>query len=430
MVGLKYFRLVGIIAMLNLLFFNVAFASIGYVIPVRGTVEYALLNFIKRGFEEAEKNGASVVILDIDTFGGRVDAAIEISKFLREQKKKVIAYVSENAWSAGALIALSTSKIYMHKGSSIGSAEPKKLEDWTTDEKMVSALRAQFESVATQMGYPVDLARGMVDKDVEIKDLKPKGKLLNLTYEQALKYKLSSGTVSGIEEILTLEKCSTSYLKLEPTINEKIARFVCDPIVSSILLNLGILGLTVEFWMPGHIAPGLAGLICFALFFWGHSIANAGTLLPLILFLIGISLILIEIFVVPGFGLTGLLGLGFTFGGIFLAFANPHEAIKVVSVSIILTTILIIITLTYFPKSRFFKEVTLTATINSAASKIENIRYIGKVGVAITDLNPSGRVKIDDEIIQVVSDGQFISKDTKVKVISDEGNIITVTTLS
>lgn len=405
-----------------------AYAGVNYVIPVRGTVEYALLSFIKRGLAEADKAGAALIIVDIDTFGGRVDAAIEISKLLRELKKPVVAYVSENAWSAGALIALSTPKIYMCKGSSIGSAEPKNMSDWSTDEKMISALRAQFESVANAMKHPEDLAKGMVDKDVEIKDLKPKGKLLNLTADQALKYKLSEATVSSIDELLALERAAGSYITHEQSIGERVARFVSDPVVSGILLNLGILGLTVEFWMPGHIAPGLGGILCFALFFWGHTIANAGSMLPLMLFIIGITLIMMEVFIIPGFGLTGLLGIGLTFGGVYLAFPDPHEAVKVVSVSIILTTILLGIFITYFPTSKMFKQVTLSASITGGSgAKMENIKFVGKTGVAVTDLNPAGRVKIDGESVQVVSDGQFVAKGAEVKVISDEGNVITVT---
>ncbi len=405
-------------------------AGVNYVIPVRGTVEFALLSFMKRGLEEASRAGAALIIIDIDTFGGRVDAAIEISKLLREQKTPVVAYVSENAWSAGALIALSTPKIYMRKGSSIGSAEPKNMSDWTTDEKMVSALRAQFESVAAAMKHPEDLAKAMVDKDVEIKDIKPKGKLLNLTYDQALKYKLSEASVSSIEELLALEKAAASYITYEQSIGEGVARFVSDPVVSGILLNLGILGLTVEFWMPGHIAPGIGGLLCFALFFWGHSIAGAGSMLPMILFITGVSLLLLEAFVVPGFGLTGLLGLAATFSGMYLAFPDPHEAVKVVSVSIILTTVIITLFITYFPTSRMFKKVALTASISgSNAAKMENVKFLGKTGVATTDLNPAGRVKIDGESVQVVSDGQFIAKGSEVKVVSDEGNVITVTTV-
>ncbi len=404
-------------------------AGVNYVIPVRGTVEYALLSFIKRGLSEAEKNGASLIIIDIDTFGGRVDAAIEISKLLRECKKPVISYVSENAWSAGALIALSTSRIYMCKGSSIGSAEPKKMDEWSaTDEKMVSALRAQFESVAEAMKHPQELAKAMVDKDVEIKDLKPKGKLLNLTADQALKHNLASGVVSSIAEVLAFEKVSVSYISCEATIGEKVARFVSDPLLSGILLNLGILGITVEFWMPGHIAPGVGGLLCFALFFWGHTIANAGSMLPLLLFIAGVAFLMLEVFVVPGFGLTGLLGLGMTFAGVYLAFPDPHEAVKVVSTSVILTTVILALFITYFPSTRMFREVTLSAVIKGGtAAKVENIKYVGKTGVAVTDLNPAGRVKIEGESVQVVSDGQFISSGSEVKVVSDEGNVITVT---
>jgi len=241
---------------------------------------------------------------------------------------------------------------------------------------------------------------------------------------------MSEATVESIKDVLLKESAEVSFVTLEETIGENVARFVSNPLISGILLNLGIIGLTVELWMPGHVAPGLGGIICFALFFWGHSIASAGAMLPLILFLAGVALILLEVFVVPGFGLTGLLGMGLTFAGVYLAFPDPHEAVKIVSVSIILTSMLLFAFITYFPGSKMFKRVTLSATISSRngyiGSRQENIKYVGRTGVAITDLNPAGRIEIDGERIQVVSTGEFIAKGSKVKVTSDEGNVINV----
>ncbi|HNY11815.1 MAG TPA: NfeD family protein [Candidatus Wallbacteria bacterium] len=411
-----------------------AYAATTYVIPVRGTVEQALFNFMKRGLEDAKKSGSELIVIDINTFGGRVDAAIDISKLLRDESKKgvkIVAYVSENAWSAGALIAMSTPKIYMGKGSSIGSAEPKNSDTWTTDEKMISALRAEFKSVAEAMNYPKDLAEGMVDKDVEIKELKPKGKLLNMTAEQAVKSKFASEVLGSIEEVIAREKAPMTYFIQEETIGEKVARFVSEPMVSGILLNLGILGLTVEFWMPGHIAPGLAGLTCFALFFWGHSIASAGSMLPMMLFLIGVVLILLEVFVIPGFGLVGLMGIVSTFAGIYMAFPDPHEAIITVSVSIILTTIIIAVFITYFPQSKMFGKMMLSNSLSLkggyVGTKEEQSKFIGRSGTATTDLNPAGKIEIDGEKVPVVSDGDFIAKGATVRVVSSEGNVLTVT---
>lgn len=420
------------VAVLALLAFATgAMAAAAYVIPVTGTVEHALYNFVKRGLDEATKAGADLVIIDINTFGGRVDSAIMISKMLRDDKRRIVAYVSENAWSAGALIAMSAKKIYMGKGSSIGSAEPKNMEDWTTDEKMISALRAEFRSVAGSMGYPENLAEGMVDKDVEIKDLKPKGKLLNLTAEQAVTYKLAVSVVGSIDEILAKEKLPAGYTTQEESIGEKVARFVSDPIVSGILLNLGILGLTVEFWMPGHIAPGLAGIVCFVLFFWGHMIASAGTMLPMLLFIAGVVMIIVEIFFIPGFGMVGLFGIVSVFTGVFMAFPDPHEAVISISISIILTTALLAVFITYFPQSRMFRQVALTAALTAKQGYVgtadeSHMKFVGRLGTAVTDLNPAGKIEIGGEKLQVVSDGEFVPKGSQVKVVSAEGNVMTV----
>jgi len=286
------------------------------------------------------------------------------------------------------------------------------------------------------MGHPKDLAIAMVDKDFEssdyeIKVLKPKGKLLNLTAEQAVKFKLAKDQiVNSIEEIIQQEKVKDGYVTLEETVGDKVARFVSDPVISGILLNLGILGLTVELWLPGHIAPGLIGITCFILFFWGHTIAGAGSLLPLILFLIGAVLIAIEVFVIPGFGVVGLAGIISLFSGVYLVFPDPHEAIITVSISLILTTVLLGFFITYFPYSKMFKQVTLSTAINSSGVNEDNLKYAGRTGIAITDLNPAGKIEIGGIKIQVVSDGDFITKGTTVKVISDEGNVLTVTKVS
>jgi len=254
-----------------------------YMISIKGTIDLGLSSYIQRALEEALLNRGKAVILEIDTFGGRVDAAVQIRDKIISLNIPSVAYIKNRAWSAGALIALSAEYILMDKSGSIGAAEPQ-----PANEKTISALRTEFSSTALARGRPEKIAAAMVDKDIEIENVIGKDKILTLNAEQAIKLNFVDGIVSNVEgvlEFLTLEDAKIKYIY--PNWAENVSRFVTNPTISSLLLSIGFLGLIIEFWTLGWGVAGTIGIISLSLFFGGHIIVGLAGWETIILFLVG-----------------------------------------------------------------------------------------------------------------------------------------------
>lgn len=447
-----------------------------YIIPVKGTIDLGLSGFIKRALNEARQNKAQAIILEIDTFGGRVDAAVEITYALEKVKPiPTVAFIDDEAWSAGALISLACEKIIMSPGSSIGSAEPRALgfgkTDELADEKVVSAVRAKFKSVAQENNHPVNLALAMVDKDsqitqVKIKDeikilnaqeleeakskyrekdievikiINPKGKLLNLTAKEAKGLGLAKEILSSktqILEFLGLDKASLKEVK--PNWSEALVRFLTHPIVSPLLLILGFLGIFFELQMPGWGISGTLGAIFLALFFWGHYLVGLAGWTELIIFFLGVLLLLLEILVIPGFGITGIAGIALIFLGIFLSLIkHPFSAPKIqiiqafytLSSVIIITFVMVVLTWRFLPKTGLWRRIILdfSETRKSGFEPATSQEYyLGKTGKTLSALRPSGKAIVEGHTLDVITEGEFIDKDKEIKVIKVEGNKIIV----
>lgn len=446
-----------------------------YFVPVKGVIDLGLSGFVGRALEEAKANEASAVIFEIDTFGGRVDAAVEINNHIEELHPiPSFAFVKGEAWSAGALIALACESIIMSPGSSIGSAEPRAArmtQQQPTDEKTVSALRAKFKSIAEKNKHPANLAMAMVDKDIELKKISIRGKteivtneeleerkaqfrereikiiktisakekLLNLTAEEAYNLKLADKILSTREELLEFTQIGDAEL-IESSLNwsEKLVRFLTHPVVSSLLLTLGSLGILFELRMPGWGISGSVGLICLGLFFWGHYLIGLANWTEIVLFLLGVTLLALEVFAIPGFGIAGISGIILIISGLFLALVkHPFEipraeliqAFYTMAYSLIITFMIIILSFKFLPEAGLWKRLVLTQQEKGtrgfrAAPSRET--YLGKTGETLTILRPSGKVMFVDKILDVVTEGDFIEKDKPVKVVKVEGNRIVV----
>ena len=447
-----------------------------YIIPVKGAIDLGLSSFVKRALQEAKENNAKAIILEIDTFGGRVDAALDICKYLQDFKPiKTIAFIEGNAWSAGALIALASQNIIMAPGSSIGSAEPRAMgfgtQDTATDEKTVSAIRAKFKSVAETNNYPVNLALAMVDKDFEIKLVKvkddlriltaqeieeikprhkegqiqivktvnPKGKLLNLTASEAKELGLASAIVKNRQELFKhLEFNETDAIFTKITWSEALVRLITHPLISPLLLTLGFLGLVFELKIPGWGISGTLGVIFLVLFFWGHYLAGLANWTEIVIFGIGVVLVFLEIFIIPGFGIAGIAGMALIVVGIFLALLKfplhlPQmqlgRAFSTLGYAIVFTVLAALVGLKFLPKTGLWKNIILTAEEKKEEGFLSAAsfdKYLGKKGKTITALRPSGKVDIDGEMLDVITEGNFIEKDRSIVVADVSGSKIVV----
>ncbi|MGH7315477.1 MAG: NfeD family protein, partial [Candidatus Rokuibacteriota bacterium] len=228
-----------------------------YLVPVEGIIDLGLAPFVQRVLDEAAGAGAGAVILEINTFGGRVDAAVLIRDALLRTRVRTVAFVNKRAISAGALISLAATTIVMAEGGTIGAATPVEMGQpggpaQPVAEKTVSYVRKEFRATAESRGRPPLLAEAMVDADVEIRGVIAKGKLLTLTTEEALKHKLADFRADGVEAVLERMGLAGAEVRhASPTWAETVLRFLTHPVVSSLLMTIAIFGIIVELRTPG-----------------------------------------------------------------------------------------------------------------------------------------------------------------------------------
>lgn len=419
-----------------------AAAPVVYVIHVDGVIDLGLAPFLSRTIREASDAGAAAVVLDINTFGGRVDAAVLMRDALLNAPLRTIAFINQRAISAGALIALACDTIVMTPGGTIGAAMPVlgggDGEARATDEKTVSYVRKEFRATAEARGRPPVLAEAMVDEDVEIAGVIEKGKLLTMTTSEAMQHKLVEHTAPTLEAALDATGLPGATLRpVSQTWAETLVRFLTHPVIGSLLMSLGILALFVEIRTPGFGVPGALGLAMLGLFFWGHWIVALAGWEELMLVGIGVVLILAELFVLPGFTVAGIAGILALVAGLALALvgagatvAGIINALGRVAIAILLAMGGAFALFGALPRLPFGRKLVLNAGMPAAggyASAPESDRqWLGRAGTALSPLRPAGIAIIDGARVDVVSDGGFIEAGAPIEVTRVDGNRIVV----
>ena len=279
-----------------------------YRVPIVGVIELGLAPFVERSLEEARESGASAVVLDIDTPGGRVDAAERMADAISDSEVPVYAYINRRALSAGALISLAAQRIYMRPGSVIGAATPVTGEGQRAPEKIVSAMRSSMRALAEARSLDPAVAEAMVDEQIEVPGVSEAGQLLTLTTEEAVDLAYAEEVDGWNALMATLGTSGGQVVDQEVNWAERLVRFLSNPVVSPFLLSLGFLGLLVEIRTPTLGLAGAVGVTSLALFFGSHMLVGLAGLEGLIIFGLGITLMLIEAFFIPGFGIFGILG--------------------------------------------------------------------------------------------------------------------------
>lgn len=468
-----------------------------YVINIRNEIGNGLRVYIDNGIKQASEAEADAIIFDVHTPGGAVGAARDIIDAIQRTEVPTIAYVNTEAISAGAMISLSCDQIVMRHGGAIGDSAPVSIQGEELSEKAVSYIRGKIRATAERGGRNPDIAAAMVDKrlyfvrlvDGEIITLReeeyaerkdageemdiiaaggPEGELLTLTTEEALEYNLADGEADTVADLLAMyqivevdgeRKALTTQgtalkqselggdrVKVVKSLNEatqqtvlasladRFVFFLTSPFVSAGLLALGSLGLFMEIRTPGFGLPGIAGLICLGLFFWGHRLLDISADYAALAFIAGVALLLIELFVIPGFGVAGIAGIVLMVGSVFFVFQNAYRletAMFALSFSIILAFVLGMGLVYILPKTRTWNHFVLQTAMDSGAGFHSAPRedfqtYVGKTGVALTPLRPAGTVRIDDKRLDVVTVGEFVLRDTPVKIVDVEGSKIFV----
>jgi len=415
-------------------------AQIVYYGNIEGDIDLGLAPYVRRIVNEAEKNSADAIIFRINTFGGRVDAATQIKDAILNSRVKTIAFIDKRAISAGALIALSCEKIVMVPGASIGASTVVDQAGQKQSEKYQSYMRSEMRATAEKNKRRTDIAQGMVDEKIIVPDLQDDStKLITLTTEEAIKYKMADTVLTSIEDVKkVLVDQNAEVVSVSSNWAEDLVRFLNNPIISSLLIMVGLIGLYTEIKTPGWGLPGTAALICLALFFGSAYILELASIIEILIFVIGVILLIVEIFVIPGFGIFGIFGIIFMVAGLFLGLLSDIDLIdwNVMSMAIIQLAltflgafISIMILLRFLPKSSVLNRLVLQDQVSAKsgyADKQTFSEYVGLTGIALTDLRPSGAAIINEKRIDVVTEGDYINHGSEIIVKSAEGSKIVV----
>ena len=449
-----------------------------YIIPVSGTVEPGMAAYVKRALEEIKDETDAVFVFKMDTFGGRVDAALEIVDTISNVPKgKTIAFVEKRAISAGALIALSSNLLFMKENTIIGDCAPiiqTKEGQKMAGEKIQTVLRAKFRALAKKNNYPVVLAESMVTIDMEVyrvvmdgqpsfmdkkafddltedekkkisskKTIIAKGELLTMDDEEAFDLGFSQKSVKDIDEVLSiLGYESTQIITIEESWSETLVRFL-QPFLP-VLMLIGIGAIYTEIKAPGFGIPGIVGIICLGLVFFGQYMVGLADYTELLLLMIGVLLLGVEVFVLPGFGVAGITGLIVIATGLVLSFQGfvipdpsfPWEgALLMKNLAMVLGSFMLAFLISLFMirfvlpgVSKIVKGPYLEATLSNSHvdATIALGLKPGDTGIAHTFLRPSGKVMINNKKIDAITQGEFIEQGTPVLIDKIEQNHVIV----
>ncbi|MEK6764683.1 MAG: NfeD family protein [Planctomycetota bacterium] len=451
------------------------------IIPLVGMIDGGIHSSLKRRVEIAKQNGSNLIIFEIDTYGGQLEAAFEISEYISNiANTKTIAFIPTKAISAGSLIAISCNEIYMAPQAELGDCEPIVPSSEggykTVGEKIQTVLRTKFRKFAEKNGYPVLLAEAMVTKEIEIyhvvtedkpdgyyisgKELKEmneeekkkfkskkliieEGQLLTMHAKEAYEYQFAKGIVENRNDLLRLlkiDKVETSVL--ETNWSEEMVRFLGR--IAPVLLGIGLAALWMEFKSPGFGLPGIVGILCLATVFLSKHLVGLAETPEIIIFFVGVALLAVEILFIPGFGIAGIPGIILIFIGAILSFQDftiprtPYDAdlfitnIFTVMCSLIGSGIAIFLLFKFMPGMPLFNRLVLTTSETAQGGFVIPSQpaggsdLTGAKGIALTALHPTGKIEVNNNTLDVVTDGEFIEKGQTVEIIEIRGNRIVV----
>ncbi len=427
-----------------------------YILPVRENIMPPLVYVVRRGVKEAMDAKAEALILDMNTDGGRVDVTEEIIQILSKFKGPTYTFVNDRAFSAGAFIAVATQKIYMAPQSVIGAAAPimmspggagaEKMPD-TVEAKMTSAVRALVRTQAEKNNHNIEVVEAMIDKTkaltIDGEVLNKEGNILTLTDRQAAKEYgkppkplLSSGTVDSLDALLAnLGYAGAQRVEIKPTGTEQLGIWINA--IAPILLIVGIIGLYIEFKTPGFGLPGIVGIVAFAIYFLGGYVAGLSAAGWVIVFVLGLILIMIELFLVPGTFIAGMAGALLTLVALIMGMVDVYPGapawptlpqlqlpLRDLSVAVLVSFVLALGLARFLPKTTLFQHLvsqTASGVHSVAAVEARQTARVGQTGVAVSPLCPGGKARVGEDLIDVITRGEMVERGRPVRIIGNSG---------
>jgi membrane-bound serine protease (ClpP class) len=413
------------------------------VMDIKSEIDPPMRRYVQLALANASREKADVIIIEMDTYGGVLTDAKEIVDMIMKTKIPVWVFINSDAASAGALISIACDSIYMSAGATIGAATVVDGTGQKAPDKYQSYMRSIMRSTAEENGRNPQIAEGMVDEAIVIEGIKKEGQIITFSTSEALQHGFCEAKVETIEEILkrnNIQSYTVSKFELDTT--DTIIAFFLNPFISGILILVIIAGIYFEMQTPGMGFAGLAALVALILYLVPYYLNGLAENWEIIAFFIGIVLIALEVFVIPGFGVAGVSGLILTIGSLVLimlnndafdfAFVPMNDILMALAVALggmLGGGVLLFVFGSKLPDTRFYKKVALTDTQDRTkgyTSTTYSSSLIGKKGVTHTVLRPSGKVIIDELIYDASTRGDFIEKGQMVEVVSDEGTSLKV----
>lgn len=414
-----------------------------YYYKIDDNISKPALRLTERAVKDATEMKADYILLELNTFGGELDAADKIRTLLLNAPMPTLVFINNNAASAGALIAIACDSIYMASGSSIGAASVVNQNGEVMPDKYQSYMRSLMRATAEKNGRDPDIAQAMVDPDVRIVGISDSGKVLTFTTEEAMKNGFCEGMAENREEVLQQAGLASSHIE-EQSLSwiDKFINFLVNPVVSGILIMCIVGGLYFELQSPGLGLPIIIAIIGAILFFAPHYLEGLAQHWEILLFLVGVGLLMLEIFVIPGFGIAGISGIILIFAAFILTMVfnvgfkfnfDPNlDAAAQVGASAL--TVILSTTAGFFLSLWLGKKlITADTRFGSLALKTELVtdkgfsaqdmrmqQYVGKSGVTSTFMRPAGKINIDGEILEATSEHGLIDKGVEIVVVKFE----------
>lgn len=414
-----------------------------YHLRVLDDIDPRTNRYTELGLEAAMDAEADIVIIELDTYGGALNDADEIRTRILNFEKPIYAWINKDAASAGALISIACDSIYMAPGSSIGAATVVGGDGAAAPDKYQSYMRSIMRSTAEATGRNPALAEAMVDEDIDLDSIATEGKVLTLSVSEAIKYNFCEAELNSLDEVI--EQVGIEDYRIETYslgASEKVIALFLNPFVSGILILIIIGGIYFELQTPGVGFPILASAVAAVLYFTPYYLNGLAENWEIAIFFLGVVLIAVEIFVIPGFGVAGVSGLILTLGSLTLVMLNNDVldfslvgsgdifiAAATTMVGFMLSILLLFVGGVRLANSPMFRKIALTDTQDSSlgfTSRFIEETMKGKDGLAHTILRPSGKIMIDDMVYDATTRGEYIAQGEKIRVISDEGTSLKV----
>jgi membrane-bound serine protease (ClpP class) len=413
------------------------------VMEIKAEIDPRVSRYVRLAFDHAEKTEADIVIIEMDTYGGVLTDAKEIVDLILDFKKPVWVFIDKDAASAGALISIACDSIYMAPGATIGAATVVVGDGQAAPDKYQSYMRSIMRSTAEENGRDPRIAEGMVDERVVVDSVKQAGKVITFTTSEAIQYGYCEARVASLEEILERNGVAGSDIdRFNVSNTEKVIAFFLNPFISGILVLVILGGIYFELQTPGVGFPLIAAITALVFYLVPYYLNGLAEYWEIIALFCGIVLIIVEIFVLPGFGVAGITGIALTVGALILVMLNnnffnfefvPFTDIMIASFAILGGISGGILLLFFggakFSQSNAFKRISLSDTQDRTQGYHSNFNpdnLVGRAGTAYTVLRPSGKIMIDQQIYDAFTRGDYIEKGENVIVVEMDGTTLRV----